>query len=97
MIWQDILIGSAQAMLAIGLVPAVIHHHKPPLTTSVTTALGMAAFAFAFATLGLWWSTAMSAVQFFLWVTLALQKRRGAAGMTLADQGGPRSGVAGSS
>lgn len=76
MIWQDILIGSAQAMLAIGLVPAVIHHHKPPLATSLTTALGMAAFATAFATLGLWWSTAMSGVQLVLWVILALQKRR---------------------
>lgn len=76
MIWQDILIGSAQAMLAIGLVPAIIHHHKPPLTTSLVTALGMAAFAVAFSTLGLWWSTAMSLVQFVLWITLALQKRR---------------------
>lgn len=76
MIWQDILISAVQAMLAIGLIPAVIHHHKPPLATSLTTALGMGAFAIAFATLGLWWSTIMSAVQLVLWVVLALQKRR---------------------
>lgn len=76
MIWQDILIGSTQAMLAIGLVPAVIHHHKPPLATALVTALGMAAFAIAFATLGLWWSTAMSAVQLVLWGILAVQKSR---------------------
>ncbi|MGV8839163.1 MAG: hypothetical protein ACWA6X_02545 [Bauldia sp.] len=79
MIWQDVLIGSAQAMLAIGLIPAVIHHHKPPLATALTTALGMAAFAIAFATLGLWWSTAMSAVQLVLWLILAAQKWRAGA------------------
>jgi GTP-binding protein YchF len=32
-----------------------------------------------FATLGLWWSTAMSGVQLVLWVILALQKRRSTA------------------
>lgn len=76
MIWQDVLIASAQAMLAVGLLPALFHHHKPPLTTSAVTALGMAAFVVAFATLSLWWSTAMSAIQLVLWSILALQKRR---------------------
>jgi predicted cation transporter len=76
MIWQDILIGSAQAMLAIGLLPALLHHHKPPLSTSAVTALGMAAFVVAFAALGLWWATVMSAVQLVLWVILAVQKWR---------------------
>lgn len=79
MIWQDILIGSAQAMLAIGLVPALIHDHKPPLATSIATALGMAAFVVAFATLGLWWSMTMSGVQMVMWIVLALQKWRGGA------------------
>ncbi|MCC6736966.1 MAG: hypothetical protein IT534_12680 [Bauldia sp.] len=79
MIWQDVLIGSAQAMLAIGLIPAVIHHHKPPLATALTTALGMGVFAVAFATLGLWWSTSMSAVQLVLWLILAWQKWRAGA------------------
>lgn len=75
MIWQDILIGSAQAMLALGLLPALFHHHKPPLSTAIVTALGMAAFVIAFGTLAMWWSTAMSAVQLVLWSILALQKR----------------------
>ena len=74
--WQDTAIAITQAVLTISLIPAVFDTKKPPILTSVPTAIGCAVFAATFATLGFWFSVATSGSACLLWGVLALQRSR---------------------
>jgi hypothetical protein len=75
--WQDHVIAGVQWVFAIALIPALVEkQHKPPMWTSVITALGLAIIAFAQATLGLWHSTGVCLVIALMWAVLAIQRSR---------------------
>jgi len=74
MIWQDAVIAVAQGAFAIALVPTILSRDKPPLATSVPTAIGLSVIGVAVATLGLWWSTLTVGTTAALWAVIALQR-----------------------
>jgi len=74
--WQDALIAAGNFLMAMALIPSIrSHDEKPPLLTSVSTAMFLTSFGIAFLTLGLWlamagvWSGALG------WWVLAWQRR----------------------
>ena len=74
--WQDWVIMTGQWIMGVALIPAVFAKEKPPLKTSIPTAIFMMVFSFTFSTLGFWGSTASSFFGGVLWVILAVQKYR---------------------
>jgi hypothetical protein len=74
MIWQDLLFAGGGIIFALALIPAILHGDKPPLATSLTTGLLLAAFVVGYATLGLWLAAFTTAASSALWLTLAFQK-----------------------
>jgi hypothetical protein len=75
MFWQDIVLTVAQLGFVAALMPTVTARGgKPPLLTSVPTAIGLAAISFTMATLGLWLSAAAAALSCALWLTIAAQR-----------------------
>ena len=77
MLWQDAVIAVGQFALTLALIPAIRDTSKPPLRTSLTTALILYVFAATFATLGLWLAVISSVLAGAAWTVLAAQKRRG--------------------
>lgn len=76
MIWQDAVIAAVQVVFVAVLLPAVRAPAKPPLSTSIPTAVGLAVIAGAMATLGLWYASATAGLSGSLWAVLAYQKAR---------------------
>jgi hypothetical protein len=76
--WQDALIAFGNFVMAAALIPSIRSRaDKPPLATSVPSAVFLTSFGIAFLTLGLWlamvgvWSGAVC------WWVLAWQRRAG--------------------
>lgn len=73
--WQDHVIATVQFFLTISLLPMVFKKgNKPTLLTSIPTSVGIAIIAYAFFTLGLWFTVATSSLASFLWFVLVYQK-----------------------
>ena len=76
MIWQDWVFGIGTIIFSIALVPSVLGKEKPAISTSLSTGITLMFFAFAQATLALWFACGASVLASVLWLTLAVQKRR---------------------
>ena len=75
MSWQDAVLTVTQLGFVAALLPTVISRGgKPPLLTSIPTAIGLAAISFTVASLGLWLSSAAAALSCSLWLTIAAQR-----------------------
>ena len=72
--WQDYVFSIGLIVFNIALIPAIRSKTKPPLGTSVPTALIQCIFVVAFASLEMWLSVAGTIVLALLWSTLAAQK-----------------------
>lgn len=71
--WQDALFGAGGIVFAAALVPSVLSGAEVPLTTSIPTAIFLAAFVVAYASLGLRYASVTTAVSATLWLILAAQ------------------------
>jgi hypothetical protein len=79
MVWQDILITICSILFGYSLIPQIYHgfkHKKGSITlqTSTLTVIGLLALAFAFFTLGLYFSALGNLVMASLWGVLLFQK-----------------------
>lgn len=74
--WQDVVITVGQIIFIIALIPAVKHQHKPPFPTSILNAIVLFSFAIVYITLSLWFASITTAIVGFLWLVLALQKKK---------------------
>lgn len=71
--WQDLVIGAAQWVLFLSLLPSVFSDDKPALATSFLTFVTLSTMAVAFVTLSFWNSAIGTAAGAFTWGVLALQ------------------------
>lgn len=76
MIWQDIVIAAGQWVLAGALIPSIIGHNKPEISTSVLFMATLLVFAVSFATLNLWITAFSTGIGSLMWLVLAVQKYR---------------------
>lgn len=73
--WQDIVLSVGQWVFFAALLPAILGKEtKPPLSTSVPTAVIAAIFAFVYTTLTLWISALSSLLVAAAWTVLAVQR-----------------------
>ena len=72
--WQDIVLATGSLILAVALVPSLHSKDKPALLTSITTSSVLFVFAFAYATLSLWYAMVTTGFTAILWAILAVQK-----------------------
>ena len=74
MIWQDILITAGTFVLSVAMIPTLRGSQKPPIASSIPTALVLASFSIAFVTMGLTASCIGAAIQSIVWSTLFIQR-----------------------
>jgi hypothetical protein len=75
--WQDALIAVGNFLMAAALIPSIrSRDEKPPLASSVPTAMFLTSFGVAFLTLGLWLAMAGVWSGAVCWWILAWQRRR---------------------
>lgn len=72
--WQDVLIGSVQAMFLVSLWPALAGAQKPPPSMCWATGLACLALCLPYSADGLWLSTAATAACALGWLALAAQQ-----------------------
>lgn len=73
LMWQDYVLSIGLIVFGLALIPTIRGNTKPPLSTSVPTALVQYVFVITFASLNLWFSTLGSLVIGTLWTVLAVQ------------------------
>jgi len=71
--WQDLVFTFGQLLFVVALVPSIISADKPALSSSLMTGTILAIFGATYASMGLWWSAASSAVIAGTWFVLATQ------------------------
>lgn len=76
MAWQDFVFAGGNIVLSFGLFFSITSPHKPAVRTSLITGVTVTSFAFAFATMGLWFSAAGAGTNATLWYLLLLQGLR---------------------
>jgi hypothetical protein len=74
MLWQDWVFSVGTWVFAIALVPTIRGKEKPPLWTSIPTAIFLTLFAFTYFSLTLWLSAFSSLLTATTWYILAIQK-----------------------
>lgn len=74
MLWQDWTISIGQIVLAAALIPTIKSKEKPPLSTSLITAIMIGTIAFCFSTLQLWFSASTAGLSSFAWFFISYQK-----------------------
>lgn len=75
--WQDWIIAACQWIFVIALIPAIRHKtDKPPLFSSLLTALLLTVMSATFFTLGLWNGTFSALAVAIAWYILAWQRWR---------------------
>lgn len=79
MIWQDIIITIANLIFVVALLPQVISGFREKkgvisFATSIPTFIGLYAISFAFFTLGLYFSSVVSAGAATLWFLLFIER-----------------------
>lgn len=72
--WHDIIFFVGIWIFAIALIPTVISKDKPPIKTSLSTAIVMTIFAVNYFSLTLYLSALTSTVTAGLWYVIAYQK-----------------------
>ncbi len=72
--WQDYALTAVQLFFCVTLIPMLFAKEKPPLLSSVTTALALLVSAGLFFTLELWLAAASQAVVGIQWLVLAWQR-----------------------
>jgi hypothetical protein len=76
--WQDIVLSTVGTLFCAALVPAVTNKYsRIPRKTSVPTAIGLAATACAYASLGLSYAAVVSAVCCGMWAYIAVFRPAG--------------------
>ena len=68
------MLSIGQFVFALALLPSVFSKDKPALSTSLTTGIVLAIFAFTYSTLKLWSAAAFAALVGVIWFILAVQK-----------------------
>lgn len=71
--WQDVVLAISICGFNIALIPSLFSKSKPALSTSILTASLQIAVMIVFLSLMLWYSAAMSFINFALWSALAVQ------------------------
>jgi len=75
--WQDYVIACVQIWFNVCLIPTLMHpEHKPTVSTSLQTGMGVTVFVITILTLHLWFTAALMAVNGLIWYTLAWQRWR---------------------
>lgn len=75
--WVDALLGTANWILVVALLPTVLSKtEKPTLISSLITGLCLAGIASAYIALSLWIAAIPAALQAFQWVLLGYQRYR---------------------
>lgn len=72
--WQDAVLTVVNVGYALALLPALRSRQRPPLYLSAYYGFGCAAAAVVFATLHLWGSTTLAAIQALLWIAVASRR-----------------------
>lgn len=75
MIWQEAVFAVGSLLFSVALLPTLRAPSKPALSTSLMTGSILLVFAFAYATLDLWYAAATGSVTAGIWLTLAWQAR----------------------
>lgn len=78
MVWQDIAIAISDVFLSYALIPQIIHNFKHKhsditLQTSIIGTVVLYFLAYVIYTLGLFWSTIITAVAATLWLVILVQ------------------------
>jgi hypothetical protein len=74
--WQDWALATASLVFITALIPTVLaRESKPAISTSILNALVSASIAGIYLTLSLWFASATTAVNAFLWLVIAVQTR----------------------
>lgn len=74
--WQDVVITVVSFTFAASLIPTIRAEHKPHLTTSLSTFIGLLACSICYFTLGLYLSVVASMFSATCWFILFIQKAR---------------------
>ncbi len=74
--WQDPALSAINVFFCFTLIPMLRHPGKPPVLTSIPTALALLTGGFVFATLHLWLTALTQTVQGLLWLALAFRNSR---------------------
>lgn len=72
--WQDFVLSASLLAFNVALLPSIKGHQKPRLTTSILTATFLVPEIIVFASLSLWYSLTMTALNCGLWTALAIQR-----------------------
>lgn len=75
MIWQDLVIGCAQLVFVIALLPTLFGNEKPARATCAATAVACYAVAFAVVSLDFIWSTVTVSMCAMEWTIMTFQVR----------------------
>ena len=74
--WQDWALATASLIFITALVPTVVaRESKPAISTSILNALVSGSIAAVYLTLSLWFASATTAINGFLWLVIAVQTR----------------------
>ena len=74
--WQDVVLSAGNLFFCFTLIPMLRHPDKPPVLTSIPTALALLAGGFVFATLHLWLTALTETIQGLQWLALAFKNSR---------------------
>ena len=74
--WQDAVLSAGNFFFCFTLIPMLRHPDKPPVLTSIPTALALLAGGFVFATLHLWLTALTQTIQGLQWLALAFKNSR---------------------
>jgi hypothetical protein len=74
--WQDVVLSAGNFFFCFTLIPMLRHPDKPPVLTSIPTALALIAGGFVFATLHLWLNALTQIIQGLQWLALAFKNSR---------------------
>jgi hypothetical protein len=72
--WQDVVLAISILGFNFALIPSLFSKSKPALSTSILTAFLQLAVMIVYISLSLWYSAAMSFINFALWSALAGQR-----------------------
>ena len=72
--WQDYVFMIGSFTFSLALIPAIRHKDKPPIKTSLSTAIVLAVFSVCYVTLGLWLAMIANTLTTAYWFILFIQK-----------------------
>src|SRR3974377_1403435 len=74
--WQDAVLSAGNFFFCFTLIPMLRHRDKPPVLTSITTALPLLAGGCFFPTLHLWLTALTQTIQGLQWIALDFKNSR---------------------